>query len=223
MLERVFSGFATAAAAIALSPQVASAATLSFVQPEVAGTFTPLVPVNPGEYGFEGRGGSPTTWELGVGTQTSFGGSFNEADFVWDAPQPFEMTWAPGSLVSVTVGTTSLSYSADWQVGNAIRVIAKRNALLSISEVDGQGLVGGIGSIAGTGLEKLYIAGDSLLDGWTLKGQIQIAPGGNSRNEVLITSGTFTPAEPVPEPLTTAALFLVATAGLGLTRRALKA
>ncbi|MBD0335514.1 MAG: PEP-CTERM sorting domain-containing protein, partial [Cyanobacteria bacterium Co-bin13] len=46
---------------------------------------------------------------------------------------------------------------------------------------------------------------------------------GNSRNEILITSGTFTPAEPVPEPLTTAALFLVATAGLGLTRRALKA
>ncbi|MBD2257260.1 hypothetical protein [Pseudanabaena sp. FACHB-2040] len=223
VLKRVFSGFAIAAAAITLSAQAAPAATLSFVQPGDGGTFRPLVPVAPGEYGFEGRGGSPTTWELGVGTQTSVVGSFNEADFAWGALQPFEMTWAPGSLVSVTVGTTSLSYSADWLVGNAIRVIAKQKALLSISEVDGQSLRGSIGDIAGTTLEKLYLTGDSLLDGWTLKGQIQIAPGGNSRNEILITSGNFTPAEPVPEPLTTAALFLVATAGLGLTQRVIKA
>lgn len=211
-----------AAASILLSPllgaQPAQAAALSFVQPGTDGAFAPLVPRDPGTYGFEGRGGSPTTWELGVGTHTSVPGSFNEANFSWGGLTPFEMTWTPGSLVSVRVGSTNLSYSANWLVGNAIRVTAKRNAFLSISEVDGQSLVGSIGDITGDALENLYIAGDSLLDGWTLRGQIQIAPGGNSRNEILITSGTFTSAE-TPEPAAAAALLLVAGAGFYLSRR----
>lgn len=202
-----------------LTPTAAQAATLSFVQPGVGGEFTPLVPRDPGTYGFEGRGGSPTTWELGVGTHTSVPGSFNEANFSWGELTPFEMTWSPGSLVSVRVGGSSLSYSANWLVGNAIRVTAKRNAFLSISEVDGQSLAGSIGDISGSALEQLYIAGDSLLDGWTLRGQIQIAPGGNSRNEILITSGNFA-SEETPEPGAAAALILAAGAGFYLSRRA---
>lgn len=207
----------------ASTPQ-AQAATLRFAEAG-EGTFTSLVSVNPGAYGFEGRGGDsggPRTWELGVGTQTSVLGSFNQANFAWGGLTPFEMSWVPGSLVSVKVGSTSLFYASDWLVGNALRVIAKRDAFLTITEVDGQSLVGGVGSAGGSLTELLYITGDSLLDGWTLKGQIQIAGGGNSLNEVLITSGNFTPAEPVPEPYSAVALLLAAGSAFGLTRRPAK-
>lgn len=222
-----FSGLTAGIAGIAIATPLlwaasfspARAAALTIVTPGVDGAFVPLVPRDPGEYGFEGRGGSPTTWELGLGTHTSVPGSFNEATFPWAGLQPFEINWVPGSLVSVQIGSTSLSYSADWLVGNAIRILAKREALLTLSEVDGESLVSSVGAVDGTSLESLFITGDSLLDGWSLKGQIQIAPGGNSRNEVLITGGQFTPNAAVPEPLSVVALLLVAGVGLGLKQR----
>lgn len=202
-----------------LAPQQASAATLRFAEAN-EGTFASLVSVNPGAYGFEGRGGDSNglgTWELGVGTQTSVLGSFNQANFAWNGSTPFEMSWVPGSLVSVKVGSTSLSYAADWLIGNALRIITKRDALLSITEVDGQSLVGSVGSLGSSG-DLLYVTGNSLLNGWTIKGQVQIAGGGNSRNSVLITSGSFTPNKSVPELSSVVALLITAGVGLSLTR-----
>lgn len=228
MLSPAFSSallkFGLAAAAMAGSAALAApAAAITFVQDGVDGQFSSLVSVDPGAYGFEGRGGDSggfATWELGVGTQTSFGGSFNQANFDWSGEHPFQISWIPDTEVSVSVGDTTITYGADWQVGNAIRVLTQRSAQLNIVAVDGVALAGTAGSLGGTALEKLYIAGDSLLDGWTLSGTIAIAGGGNSRNSVRITSGNFRAEETaaVPEPGAVAALFTLA-AGVVVAQR----
>lgn len=158
-----------------------------------------------GVYGLEARGGnngSNGTWEIGVGSRTSSSGNFNQAQFVWGAGaaplSDFQLSWIPGVGISTTIGTESASWNdPDWKVGNAIKIVTKRQAILNLTEVDGQSFVQNLGT-TDDGFRQYYIAGDSLLDGWTLSGQIGVTGGGNSRNEVLIKAGDF--AQPVPGP-----------------------
>lgn len=215
------------AAAIATTLAATPAAqAATFVEDGVDGSFTSLFSVQPGEYGFEARRGDSggfATWELGVGTQTSNTGTFNEANFDWGTtPHPFEMTWTPGSEVSVTVGSTTLSYAADWLVGNAIRILAVRSSQLDITSLNGVSLVDTVGQIGSSTADVAYIAGDELLSGWTLAGNLQLTGGdtnvGSALNDLRITSGNFepTPPETVPEPGAVLGLLAIAGVSLGL-------
>ncbi|MBE7383051.1 MAG: PEP-CTERM sorting domain-containing protein [Leptolyngbya sp. SIO1E4] len=187
------------------------------------GTFEKLVPVSPGTYGLEARGGrqGARDWEIGVGTQTSHAGTFSENKYFDDdwgdgsTLHDLMMTWMPGEKVQVTIGDTTVSYEADWQVGNGIEILAKRSALFTLTELDGMAFnetVGEIGSNAGH--TPLFLAGDSLLDGWILKGQIAMTAGGGSRNTVMITPGTFTPSDTASVPEPTSLLGLMALGAL---------
>ena len=170
-----------------------------------------------GVYGLEARGGNNKlngTWEIGVGSRTSSPGNFNEAQFTWGAgaaPRSnFQLSWLPGVGLSANIGGESVSWNdATWQAGNAIKIVTKRQAILNITALDGQAFVQNLGT-ADDSFGQYYIKGDSLLDGWTLNGQIGVTGGRNSRNEVLIKAGNF--AQSVPEPTTV----LPAIIGLGL-------
>jgi hypothetical protein len=216
----LLSVFATGITVVSIAPD---AQALGFVNVPADGTFEKLQPVSPGIYGLEARGGvsGPADWEIGVGTQTSHSGTFSQSEFAWGDDNSlfdFHMSWMPNSEVSVTIGDTTTSWQADWGVGNAIEILAKRSAYFEVTEVDSTSLTDSVGSIGGNSFESLLIAGDSLLDGWTMKGKIGMTGGGRSRNAVLITAGTFTPSqseepEPVPEPASILGLVMFAALG----------
>ncbi|MEO1093991.1 MAG: PEP-CTERM sorting domain-containing protein [Cyanobacteria bacterium J06638_28] len=192
------------------------------------GTFEKLVPRSPGIYGLEARGGrkGARDWEIGVGTHTSVSGQFSENKYFdddWGDGSTFHdlvMTWNPGEMVSVTIGDTTVSYEADWEVGNGVEILAKRSAVFKLTELDGVAFDETVGEIGSNMWHTpLFLAGDSLLDGWTLKGQIAMEAGGGSKHEVMITAGTFTPAdtepEAVPEPASLLGLAAVGALAAG--------
>lgn len=230
MLKRIAAplAIATTTCAVLLGlPKIAQAADLRFVDLEGAdaeGVFTPLVPRSPGIYGLEARGGRPGNrdWEIGVGVWTSQpnpGGprNFNEANFDWRAPGlfNFEMSWLD-DILSVTIGSQTVQYAADWLIGNTIKISAVGDAVFNLNTIDGQALPGSVVGIPGNGtLQTSYITGDLVTDGWLMTGTIDIADGGGSRNEVLITMGNFEPNETVPEPTATLGLLAIGTAIAG--------
>lgn len=182
-----------------------------------ADLFTKVEPVNPGIYGLEARGGRNGTrgdWEIGVGTNTSVPGNFNQGQYEWgtaDTLHDFFMEWMPNNNVTVTIGGQTVSYDADWKIGNALEVLVKRNAQLQLDTLDGHAFSQTLTSSPSNPFSSYFITGPSLEDGWTMTGKIAMGPGGGSRNGVLITSG-----QAVPEPsmvlgaLTAGAMGLVA-------------
>lgn len=224
MLKRIATplAIATTTCAVLLSlPHLAQAADLRFVDLEgddAEGLFTPLVSRSPGIYGLEARGGRSGNrdWEIGIGVWTSQpnpGGSrnFNEANFDWTKPElfDFKMEWLD-DIVSVTIGSQTVQYAADWLIGNTIKISAVGDAVFNLDSIDGQSLPGSVIGIPGNGtLQTSYITGDLVTDGWLLTGTIDIANGGGSRNEVLITMGNFEPDVAVPEPAATLGLLAV--------------
>ena len=116
--------FNSKSAVIALAALAAAPATAATLYTDADGTFTNIVSVSPGVYGAEIREGRPgaRTWELGVGTQTSNGGTFNQGEIEWadfdadDNKASFSMSWNAG-VVSTSIGDTTVSYDANWQFG----------------------------------------------------------------------------------------------------------
>lgn len=207
----------------------APAMALSLVTEDVSS----LVSVNPGVYGIEIRGGrnGRADWELGVGTQTSNPGSFNQAELTWDTdPKTFELVWSH-NLVSATIGNVSQSWSADWLIGNAIRVgISGRGgrnqdgfADFSIATLDGIDVSGDSAFSFrrdNQGYTNFFITDESLRDGWTMTGLINMTNAGGSRRLVHITTAEYSPVE-VPVPATVGLLGLgLALLGFRRQRRA---
>lgn len=175
-----------------------------------------------GVYGLEARGGNNQLngdWEVGVGERTSSPGNFNQGQFVWgDGPTPltdFQLTWLPNVGITTNIGGTVVSWDdSDWQVGDAIRIVTKRQAILNLTEVDGQAVTYNLGN-SSNDIFEYYITGNSLLDGWTLTGHIGVTGGLGSKHEVLIKAGNF--AQPVPAPA--AGLPALIGMGIAITRQ----
>ncbi|MGP1382165.1 MAG: PEP-CTERM sorting domain-containing protein [Thainema sp.] len=230
MLKRIATplAIATTTCAVLLGlPNIAQAADLRFADLEgddAEGVFTPLVPRSPGIYGLEARGGRPGNrdWEIGVGIWTSQpnpGGprNFNEANFDWSVPGlfDFEMSWLD-DILSVTIGGKTVQYAADWLIGNTIKISAVGDAVFNLETIDDQSLPSSIAGIPGNGtLQTSYVTGNLVTDGWLMTGTIDIANGGGSRNEVLITMGNFEPDVAVPEPSSVLGLLTVGSAIAG--------
>jgi hypothetical protein len=234
MFQRTVLGAAIATLACGFSLTAASsaqAATLRLADLEGAdaeGVFAALVPRSPGIYGLEARGGRPGNrdWEIGVGIWTSVLNpsvtpgirNFTEANFDWAASDDlfdFEMSWMD-DLVTVTIGDQTVEYAADWQIGNTIKISAVGDALFNLIQLDGIDFSQTVAGTPDSGLlESIYLTGDTVLDGWSLSGTIDLANGGGSRNEVLITMGNFEPDASVPEPTTVLGLVILGGFGAG--------
>lgn len=211
-----------------LAAPAAHGAVISVV-PSVDGTYTDAVPVSPGIYGVELRGGDSggaATWEIGVGPQTSVPGSFSQGNLDWGASfptlLPFSLSWTPAGTVSIDINGTIVSRAAAWVVDNAIRISAKRDATITITSVDGQAVGGSVTGTSGSGvLNSLYFyaSAGEFADGFTLVGFLDVLGGSNSANELLFTVGNFTPnAVAVSEP-PMLALVGLALGGVLLVRR----
>lgn len=191
--------------------------------------FTTIETVDPdgaGVYGLEARGGRDgfRDWEIGVGARTSSPGHFNQGEFDWDNGTAelfdFSLSWLPDVGITTSIGKSVVSWDdSNWQVGDAIRIITKRQGILNLTEVDGQAVDYQLGNSLDNSF-AYYLKGDSLLDGWTMSGQIGVMGGGGSRNEVFIQAGNFgqdiTPQD-VPAPA--AGLPALTLMGIAITRQ----
>ena len=166
-------------------------------------------PTSPGVYGVELRGGraGARDWEIGVGTQTSNRGTFNQGEFSWNStlgsPFSFLLDWDTTRL-SVTVGGITLSYNADWVFGNALVITTKGRdtrsaaggASFYIDTIDGVSVNQTFGS-SGNFFNEAVLTGIEFTDGFTISGTVDIVNGGGSRNEVLLKPGNVaTVSEP---------------------------
>lgn len=216
----------TVALSALVSAQPVAASTLSFTDISSGGTYAPVQSVSPGFYGAEMRGGRAgrADWEIGVGEQTSNPGSFNQGEYGWGAePVSFSMDWS-GSSMNVTVGDTSVSRDFSWTLGNTLAIFAKRDAELTINEINGESLPGSVAGIPGNGtLQSLYVTSDTVPAAWSLQGFIRVAGGRGSANSIGITTGNYTASadnlEPVPEPITVVGTLLAAGLGYQMKRK----
>ncbi len=216
-----------------LTAGAVSAAPVDITGTPEAGTFTSFsTPGQPGTHGLELRGGNNATngtWELGLGTQTSVSGSFDQGQFAFGNPTPgvfnFEYDYGSGTSEfriwasgDSRPGTAQVSYDG-LSTGNAVKIFAKRQAEINITEFDGTPFVMTIGDV-GTGTSAEVIFADAgFLDGFNLKGTLSILGGNNSAKEILITAGDVQ-VVPIPAALP---LFLTGLAGLGFMARRRKA
>lgn len=227
--------FRVLAAAALLSGSTAAAAAVQLVSPvfaPITGTFVEVLPGGNGAgvYGVELRGGdnaSAATWEIGVGKATSQS-NFNQGQFNWGCGtggsagcgtvQNFSLTWTATAL-SITVGATTVNSPTGANLaaltGNTLKVFVKRDATLTINNIDGTAFaVSATGNAAGSGNatnELFFYSPDNFGgNGFTATGTVRIKGGGNSANEILFKHGTYTPA--VPEPATWALMI----SGFGL-------
>ncbi|MEM6451936.1 MAG: PTPA-CTERM sorting domain-containing protein [Cyanobacteria bacterium P01_D01_bin.105] len=178
-----------------------------------------------GVYGLEARGGrsGARDWEIGVGARTSSPGNFKQGEFTWGNSATelvdFYLSWIPEVGLTTTIGGSTTSWTdSSWQVGDAIRIFTKREAILNLTEVDGQAVDYNLGDSTEGFSPVYYLTGDSLLDGWTLSGQIGVTGGGGSKHAVSIQAGNFAQtAQDVPAPA--AGLPALALMGLAIARR----
>ncbi len=246
MINRVLSttAIATVIGISLFAPESAKASTLKLVDnlsydPTTntftgdAGSYETRYDVNPGVYGVEVRGGhhnSRRTWELGVGTQTSKPGSFAQGHVEWNDPveiYDFSINWQVGvdSTVTAKIGDEEVSYTANWEMGDALHFLVKRDAYLKIEEVDGVTFNYEVDQLEeNTGSwTNIFITGDSLRDGWLMTGQIGATPHRSSSfNEILFKMGDFTfnivDPKPVPEPSTIFGLLVALGFGFRLRK-----
>lgn len=178
------------------------------------------VTLPPANYGVTLRGGNsgngPNSWEMGVGTQ--IGTTFNRADLSWPAlptTRAFTLTWS-ASLVTMAVGSTTTSFVASWQQGNAVTITlvgGSNSARLTIATIDGVAV--NWTAPASTDLvQRFTFWGNTLADGWTMTGTVAMTGGGNNSRMVTMSGATY--AVPVPASLPLLALGL---GGLALLRR----
>jgi hypothetical protein len=231
MMKQFAIATATLGTALTLSAfgaESVSASTLSFTDVTTGGTYAPVQSVSPGFYGAEIRGGRAgrADWELGVGEQTSNLGTFNQGEHTWATePVSFSMDWS-GSSMNINVGNSSVSRDFSWTLGNTLAIFAKREAELTITEVNGQSLAGSIAGTPGSGvLNSLFVTSDSVPTEWSLQGFIKVAGGRGSANSIGITTGNYTPnstggdVEPIPEPLTVMGTLMAAGIGYQMKRK----
>lgn len=193
----------------------------------------PVLPDAAGVYGLEARGGRDgrRDWEIGVGERTSVPGHFNQTYRDWGVKENdplaaeknltnFSMSWMPGEGLVVNIGQTVTQWlDDDWLVGNTIKIFAKRAGILKVAEIDGQAVDYTFGTVDADSSETWYISDHSLLDGWTMSGQIGVAQDRGSKHEVLIKVGNK-PLPPTQEVPTPAALLPgLLSLGAGLRRK----
>jgi hypothetical protein len=205
------------AALLSLAVLATPASAASLVVNGVDGTFTSLRPRNPGVYGVELRGGLPgaADWEIGVGNQTSVGGSFNQSDFDWAAspdPYAFNLSWTASGL-SITVGGVTVTDAGNGRgaplVGDTLRIGILRSASLTLDTLDGIAFNQSFGS----GSDLLFFSPTAWGgNGFTATGTLDITGGGRSANVIRFTVGDFAPNPAIPEPATWAMMI----AGFGL-------
>ncbi|MDJ0517648.1 MAG: PEP-CTERM sorting domain-containing protein [Trichodesmium sp. MO_231.B1] len=219
-----------------LSPESAKASTLKLLDnlsydgstktfTGDAGSYQTRYDVQPGVYGVEVRSGKTKInqdWQLGVGTQTSNSGTFSEKrGLEWLNPDPdpdndnidniyniydFSINWEVGSKVTANIGDEEVSYEADWEMGNAIQFLVKRQSYLLIEEVDGVTFDYEVNQLEENinSWTNIFVTGDTLEDGWQMTGKIAMTPnGGSSKHGVIVKMGDFTGGvQSVPEPST---------------------
>lgn len=197
----------TAVAAIASAS--AANATVQLVTPGLEGTYTNLPSTfsGSGVYGAELRRGNNATngdWEIGVGEATSQSGSFTQNQFAWGSgTYNFSATWGASGL-SVTVNGQTTSYANAPLLGDTLRIGAKRDATVTILNVDGTAFNQVLSGTLGTGVGNyLYFASSDAFggNGVTFSGTVRIggAGGSGSASEIFFENGNFAA---VPEPAT---------------------
>lgn len=228
--------FVRFAAAVAVSAigwgGVAGAAPLNITGNANFGPFESFTPdkTKGGLHGLEVRGGNNATngdWEIGVGNQTSVPGQFNQGQWAWGptgAPTVFNFSYAYAhGIGTFTIGdsATSVTWGAGQNEtalknGNAVQIFAKRGALATITEFDGHLTNLVIGSLDTGSSNTLLFYSLGFLDGFTLKGQLQLVGGSGSANEFIVKAGNVV----APIPLPAAAWMLLAgMAALGAAGR----
>lgn len=212
-----------------LMADAVSAAPVDIAGTPEAGTFESFsTPNRPGTYGLELRGGNNRTngtWEIGLGTQTSFPHAFDQGQFAFGNPTPgvfnFEYDYGSGTSEfriwassDSRPDTAQVSYDG-LLTGNAVKIYAKRQAEINIAEFDDTPFVMTVGDIGTDTSAEAIFADAGFLDGFNLKGTLSILGGRNSAREILITAGNVQ-VVPIPAALP---LFLTGLAGLGLMVR----
>jgi hypothetical protein len=212
----------TAALLAAALVSVPASATVSLVVDGVDGTFTSLIPRTPGVYGVELRGGRPgaADWEVGVGSQTSVGGSFNQGEFNWASAtsHTFSMAWLPSGL-SFTIGGRTVTDAGTGKgaplLGDTLRISMVRQAAITIDTLDGVAF----GQTFTAPQDLLFFSGNGWGgNGFAMNGTISIANGSGSANAIRLSVGDFAANPAIPEPATWAMMI----AGFGLVGAAMR-
>lgn len=191
-------------------------------------SFTSFAGPGPGTHGLETRGGGGS-WELGLGTATSQSGGFNQAEWSWDdatldaGQWAFEYDYNAGTselrMWDALTGTrpvaATLSFSGMSQ-GNAVEIFAKRQAEINITELDGHAFNLTVGDITTGGNDTARFYSEDFLDGFVMKGTLDILSGGNSAREVFVKAGNVDAPVPLPAALP---LLAAGLGGLAMVRR----
>lgn len=215
-MNRTLKQLGAVALAVGMTTFAAASADAAIFRDDSA-DFTVGVETNPGVHGLEVRGAYNTrSWELGVGTQTSNTGTFSQADFVWhNTFNYFEYEYGSDAATLKIWNTldksgtlTEVSYSGDFYTGNAVQILAKRKAELTITKFDGVDVDYSIGDLTADDWITATFISDSFADGFKIAGIMNVAAGGGSANEIMIKAGDVPPV-----PLPAAAWFMLTAFG----------
>lgn len=219
---------AAVAALFAIGSAAQAANVTVITDPLVEDTFTSFGNGGAGVQGVELRGGNGQlngTWEAGLGQQTSQTGTFVQAQyqFVENASgQDFVYAISSagvGTFKIIEDGVTLVDLTWDdtpLQLGKAIEFFAKRQAELTITEINGMAFNFNVGTFGTDSQEKLIIYSEDFLNGFEIKGTFGVLNGKNSTHGIVMKAGNI---ELAAVPVPAAGLLFAGAAGLGAVRR----
>lgn len=221
---------ALAIGALSFFSAAEAASIVSSTDPQVINSFVSFGDKNPdgssapGVEGVELRGGraGARDWEIGLGDQTSTPGRFNQAEFTWTetaAGQSFVYEVTAAGVATLTISNVGNSETVSWttpglNLGNAIEIFAKREAEITITEINDVAFNFNVGDITIDNQETLVLISDDFLNGFKLEGTLGMLNGNGSRYGINIKAGNV---NPVPVPA--AGILFGAVLAAGATRK----